>query len=184
MVLKHSVCVFVCVCMCTHVCLRLCVPNIITSHQGYFPLSGLGVPAGVDWEKIRAYSLDYKRSCKQSHIVAMEKWQRLPACLGRQAAWLECWSLGLEVNWLSGWSGCWGVSFPHSSHTWRTEDWEGFLERETGKTRILSDVACSDGRTIQKDIQSDVSIKTTNWLQHNGRFLNMPLWELKCDLIS
>lgn len=41
--------------------------------QGYFPLSGLALPAGVDWEKIRAYSLDYKKSCKQSHIVATGK---------------------------------------------------------------------------------------------------------------
>lgn len=46
------------------------LPNIITTSQSYFPLSGLALPAGVDWEKIRAYSLDYKKSCKQSHIVA------------------------------------------------------------------------------------------------------------------
>lgn len=49
------------------------LPNIIMTSQGYFPLSGLALPAGVDWEKIRAYSLDYKKSCKQSHIVATGK---------------------------------------------------------------------------------------------------------------
>ena len=62
-----------CVCVC--VALRT-LPNIIKTSQGYFPLSGLALPAGVDWEKIRAYSLDYKKSCKQSHIVATGRRQR------------------------------------------------------------------------------------------------------------
>lgn len=81
-----------CACVCAHLCInasdgiyppcvraRACVcegealnilPNIIMPYQGHFPLSGLALPAGIDWEKIRAYSLAYKKSCKQSHIVA------------------------------------------------------------------------------------------------------------------
>lgn len=71
---KH---IFVCACVCS--CVQLIwntLPNIITAYQGHFPLSGLAVPAGVDWEKIRAYSVDYKKSCKQSHVLATGRKQR------------------------------------------------------------------------------------------------------------
>lgn len=154
--------------MCAHVCLRLCVPNIITSHQGYFPLSGLGVPAGVDWEKIRAYSLDYKRSCKQSHIVAMEQWQRLPAWRRLKPALAGWLAGGVLVTWLRGQLVV--GELPHSSHTWRTENWEGFLEREAGKRRIMSDVACSDRGNDPK--------RHTIWCVHQNHKLTPTQWQL------
>lgn len=49
------------------------LPNIIMPYQRHVPLSGLAVPAGVDWEEIRAHSLAYKKSCKQSPTVAAER---------------------------------------------------------------------------------------------------------------
>lgn len=88
--------------------LRACValntlPNIIMASQGYFPLSGLALPAGVDWEKIRAYSLDYKKSCKQSHIEAAgeetESWQlERDAWLLWLLDWLVCRSTQINAT--------------------------------------------------------------------------------------
>ncbi len=86
------VCAFVYVCVRAHVALHT-LPDIITTSQGHFPLSGLALPAGVDWEKIRAYSLDYKKSCKQSHIVATGRKQRA----GSTKETLGC------IGWLTGW---------------------------------------------------------------------------------
>ncbi len=79
-------------CVRAHVALHT-LPDIITTSQGHFPLSGLALPAGVDWEKIRAYSLDYKKSCKQSHIVATGRKQRA----GSTKETLGC------IGWLTGW---------------------------------------------------------------------------------
>lgn len=55
------------VCVCVHEEEALnTLPNIIMPYQGHFPLSGLAVPAGVDWEEIRVHSPAYKKSCKHS----------------------------------------------------------------------------------------------------------------------
>lgn len=91
--------------MCACVALNA-LPNIIMTYQGHFPLSGLAVPAGVDWEKIRAFSLDYKKSCKQSHVGAAGRKQsaasmreplaRLTGCLAPRSAadYLVSWVVG------------------------------------------------------------------------------------------
>lgn len=81
------------------------LPNIITTSQGHFPLSGLALSAGVDWEKIRAYSLDYKKSCKQSHIVATGRKSESSEAPTRRTArcWLAAWiGSQLLLDWLSG----------------------------------------------------------------------------------
>lgn len=75
---------------------RRALPNLITTYQGHFPLTGPAVPAGVDWEKMRAYSLDYKKSCKQSHVVATGEEEEScqhggDARLHRLAGWLAGW---------------------------------------------------------------------------------------------
>lgn len=102
MTFKHFSVFLVCVCICERVWARVVLhtlPNIIMTSQGYFPLSGLALPAGVDWEKIRAYSLDYKKSCKQSHIVATGKKNRQLAAWRKRSAALAGWLA--EVGYLT-----------------------------------------------------------------------------------
>lgn len=90
------------VCVCVLVCVVLnTLPNIITTYQGHFPLSGLAVPAGVDWEKIRAYSLDYKKCCKQCHVGATERRQRAASVKETQdfLGWLSgAWLRGQRLT--------------------------------------------------------------------------------------
>lgn len=69
MVFNHRVCAHACAQGHKEEALNT-LPNIIMPYQCHFPLSGLAVPAGVDWEEIRAHSLAYKKSCKQSPTMA------------------------------------------------------------------------------------------------------------------